>query len=804
MAGPLDRAYVEITAQLDTRQMQRAITTAGRAVEKDLTNSVRRAERGVSREGTRLGETAGTSFSNGLSDTLSSITSIKLPVAGFAVFGAALAATAASAIQLAAALAPAVGIIAALPSGIGVLAAGMTTLNVATLGVGDAFAAAFGDAEEFEAAMEGLAPSVQAAAQALRDMAPELDALRDRVQDAFFQDFDSVLNQLADTLLGPVSDGMTSVASAMNGVIQGLADVAASQTGIDFVSGSFATMAGIIERLQKPVALLFDALLSVGNAINEAFGAEAGAGLADLITRFAQFLDQAAASGQAVEWVNDALAVFQALGDIISPLVGIIASIGDAAAATGEGILGVFGQVLQTFDDFLASAEGQDVLISLFEALNTVGDAFATVLGNLAPALPPIIEGIGAILSVVAPLLGPLSELVGDVLIALAPILKLVANAIKPLIPPLTTIIELLGQILVDAINTLMPLIAPLLEVFGAQFTLWLDLIATGLEALAPAIGSLLEGLGPLIEALIPLISLFAELFEAVGPVLIPVIQALGEILLWVIEEIINPIVIPVLTFLIELLTVVLKGAVESTIQYFQDAGNGLKLILTSIGAFFSSIIQNIVNGFNILVASLKVAWALINANVFQPIKTGIRAVGTTISDTLTSIRGNWNSFVGFIQGIPSKISSSLRNLFSPLADGFRSAINSVIDGWNGLSFSIPSIDLGSLGSVGGFTVGTPNIPRLQEGGFTTNSGLAMLHPREMVLPLSNANGINALAAAMREAMSSNEASGGSMGDVSFIVQIGERELTDIVVEQVDASNQTMLRRARAGTRRAG
>ena len=173
-------------------------------------------------------------------------------------------------------------------------------------------------------------------------------------------------------------------------------------------------MAGILERLQEPLTLLFSSLLSVGTAINTAFGEDAGAGLAGLITQFATFLSTAASSGQAVEWVNNAITVFQQLGDILSPIVGILSSIGAAAQATGGNILGAFGNAIQTFDDFLASAEGSQVLVGIFNSLNTVGAAFGTVLENIAPALPPIIEGISGILGAVAPLIAPLSKLVGQ------------------------------------------------------------------------------------------------------------------------------------------------------------------------------------------------------------------------------------------------------------------------------------------------------------------------------------------------------------------------------------------------------
>jgi phage-related protein len=903
MAGPLDRAYVEITAELDTRQAQRAANAAGRAVENELTSGVSRAEQAMARQAAKVGETVGKTiadttgealgeglrrnasgrivdaqgrfvsaarasgevigdalaegvgdglengfkrdvngrlrdqfgrfvndggrggrdtgtafgdgFGEGLSATLSSIAGIRLPVSGFALFGGALAAAAASAIQLTAALAPAVGIVAGLPSVIGVAAAGMTTLNVATLGVGDAFASAFGDAEEFEEAMEGLAPSVQEAAQALRDMAPALDELRDRVQDAFFEDFDRVLVSLAETLLGPVSDGMTAVASAMNGVIQNLAVVATSQEGIDFVTQSFAIMAGVIDRLQEPLSLLFSSLLSIGTAINEAFGEDTGAGLANLITQFAAFLSQAAASGEAVNWIRDAMAVFSAIGDILSPIVGIFASIGAAASATGGNILGVFGQVLQTFDDFLASAQGQTVLITIFEALNTVGQSFATVLGNIAPAIPPIISGISNILGAVAPLLGPLSQLVGSVLTALAPILNVVAAAIQPLIAPLTEILELLGPLLVDAINTLMPVISLLAEVLGANLSVVVGVVGAVFEALAPIITAVLDALEPLIEALEPLFQLLGVVADLIGTVLEPIITALGAVLLWLVENVIVPYVIPIIEVLIDLLVLALGTAIEWVVQQFQQAGENLSMIFEFIKEKGEEHTQALIGAWNLLQAAFRTAWNHINNNVFTPLKNGIAIVKSTVLGHLNTLKTGWNTFVGFILNIPNRISGALSNMFSPLASGFRSAINSVIAGWNNLSFSIPSVEIPGVGTVGGGTINTPNIPYLARGGLVTGPTLAMVGEAgtEAVLPLEDSRVTDVLASALSRAgvtdRSGNESSSGTInavgqsGDNFFLVKIGERELTDIVVEQHNAMTRETMRRARAATGRS-
>lgn len=729
---------------------------------------------------------------------LSSITGVRLPVAGFAALGTAAAAAAAAAIQLGAALAPAVGIVAGLPAVVGVGAAAIGTLQVATAGFSEAMAAAFEDTEAFDVAIESLSPNAQAAAEAFRAAVPELQALQDAAQDAFFRDMDDAITAVAENLTGPLSEGMRTAAGEAGGLVTELLNVAASESGVSFVSSSFATLNGILAQLQEPVAALFTALLDLGTVVNTAFGGEeAGAGLAALIQQFADFIANATASGEALSWVNNALAVFDQIGAILSPIVGIISSIGSAAATTGGNILGVFGEGLQVFDDFLASAQGQDVLITLFEALNEVGASFGTVLTNIAPALPPIIEGISGILSAVSPLLGPLSELVGSVLTALAPILGVIASAIEPLIAPLTVIITLLGEILVQALDAVMPLIEILADLLSSSLGVALEVIGAVLQAVAPIFTVLFEALQPVIEALTPLFELLGVIADIVGTVLAPIIQVLGDILLWLVDNVIIPFVVPILENLIETLAVGLGQAIQGLQQNFELLGIGIEIIWNFIRDTIVARATDMQEGWQNLVDLFKVGWAILNSQVFTPIKNGINVVRDTVSNALSGIRSGWDSFVGFIKGIPGKISSSLSSLFSPLASGFRSAINSVISGWNNLSFSIPSVNVPGFGTVGGGTINTPNIPYLETGGFTTAQGLAMLHPNEMVLPLSNSNGINALADALRVA-----GVGGGEQPIQVVVQIGSETITSMVDTRINRNNETQLRRARVGTGR--
>lgn len=79
-------------------------------------------------------------------------------------------------------------------------------------------------------------------------------------------------------------------------------------------------------------------------------------------------------------------------------------------------------------------------------------------------------------------------------------------------------------------------------------------------------------------------------------------------------------------------------------------------------------------------------------------------------------ITSGFDILVGFITGLPDRIASAASGMFDGIKEAFRSAINFIIDKWNGLSFSLPSVDT-PFGNVGGFTLDTPNLRRLHTGG---------------------------------------------------------------------------------------
>ena len=86
---------------------------------------------------------------------------------------------------------------------------------------------------------------------------------------------------------------------------------------------------------------------------------------------------------------------------------------------------------------------------------------------------------------------------------------------------------------------------------------------------------------------------------------------------------------------------------------------------------------------------------------------------------------------------MPGRIAGAARGMFDGIWQAFRSAINMIVDGWNGLRFGIPEIDthIPGIGKVGGGDFGVPQIPHLAQGGLITATGLVYAHAGEAITP---------------------------------------------------------------------
>ena len=134
--------------------------------------------------------------------------------------------------------------------------------------------------------------------------------------------------------------------------------------------------------------------------------------------------------------------------------------------------------------------------------------------------------------------------------------------------------------------------------------------------------------------------------------------------------------------------------------------------------------------------------WPLLLAIITGPIGLAVLAITRHWDDIKAGATAVWqwikdkfNDLVSFFTGLPGRLSKTFAGMWDGILNAFRSVINGVIDLWNKLHFTLPKIDLGPLGSIGGGTVGVPSIPHLAQGGLMTSSGLVFAHAGEVITP---------------------------------------------------------------------
>jgi Flp pilus assembly pilin Flp len=179
-------------------------------------------------------------------------------------------------------------------------------------------------------------------------------------------------------------------------------------------------------------------------------------------------------------------------------------------------------------------------------------------------------------------------------------------------------------------------------------------------------------------------------------------------------------------------------------------AFNAVKTWLSKPGEWASSAKDAAEKAFNLLVTFVSNLGGRV-ANAIDDVGTWLRKPGVWADDAYDAATKAFNSLVTFIGGLAGRVGSAM----GKVASAIKAPINAVIDAWNGLSFTIPSIKVPGwdavkvLGktvlpgfggqTIGGGSWGFPNIPRLARGGVleTPTLFLGGERGREIVAPES-------------------------------------------------------------------
>lgn len=348
--------------------------------------------------------------------------------------------------NLAATLAPLSGLLIALPAVAGAGAIVLGTLKIGLSGVSDTLKAGMsGDLEKYNKGLEKLSPNARDATRALVGMKKPFDEIKKAVQDRLFAGVGDDLKLLGKVYLPELETRLPKVAASLSGFFGNFTGTAADKTR-PFFKGFRdlidATALGLA-RANNNVGPLTDAL---GNLFIVAapLARDLLGSIGSLTGRFADFINEAARTGELREWLQEALDTAQTFGQFLGNLGSIIGSVLGAANSAGGGLLGTLEELTRQVADFLKSAEGAAILETIFSAVAQIGGDLGRVLGAVLPA-------IGQAVAELAPHIPLLTAALADVLIAMV-----------PLLPPVTQLAILFLTNLTPAIVGLMPLLTTL------------------------------------------------------------------------------------------------------------------------------------------------------------------------------------------------------------------------------------------------------------------------------------------------------------------------------------------------------
>ena len=268
--------------------------------------------------------------------------------------------------------------------------------------------------------MEDIPESIRPAAQAFKDLKTPLKELQNFLAERAFAGTERAFASIGETIrrltpaFGPLGD-------AINRIVNGFADWAASDEGIRLMTGLIEKSAPIFERIVGIVGKVGKALLIAFN--NPKFQKALGdmlTGIEGLFDNFTEFVS----SDEFGTWIEQTAGVLESLGGLLSATSDMFSDLvtPEAYERTRKFLdnlaefmphLGAFLDILGRLDIFGIIAEA---LVALGDALSPLAEPFGRIAEALGEIITIAIDTWGEQLKGVAEALAPLADAFADFL----------------------------------------------------------------------------------------------------------------------------------------------------------------------------------------------------------------------------------------------------------------------------------------------------------------------------------------------------------------------------------------------------
>jgi phage-related protein len=573
--------------------------------------------------------------------------------------------------------------------------------------------------------------------QTMQEQLKELPVILENTGAALGQAFLPLVVAILPSVTGAfqgLATWITSNMPAIRSVVSGVG--AAIGTAFKLAASVVSVAIGIIG---GAIATLRPALAAVAGFIGELVGLFTDA--TDGSKTFGDDMREMTAAGDPLAAVI--LTVGSVLGTL-SAVFGVIASAVGSFLSDGSNVrdlLMALGIIVASVvvPPFIAWAAATVIALAPIIALGVAVFAVVKILdqlGLLGPIVNAVMTAIGAVFSwlgdnIVPALQGAIQGL-GDVFGAIAPLIQTVAGAVGSAFGAIATVVGTVISTIVSTISGAAGLISGAVGAIGVV----IRAIATVFLVIGTVVATVVGGIiGWLADQLRPAVQgagiVFNVVFGAISAVVTAVSNVIGGIINWIAKTIFPAASGAAKTMGSGIGTVFnVIGSVVKTV-----AG----VVSTILGAIGSVVFPVLKGAADALGRGIGIAFGVITTIVqgaLTIIKPITDAIGAAFQAMGAVISGVWDGVTGVIKGAINFVIS---------------LVNKFIGFLDGMQISVPTIDLGPLGKIGGFTIGLPYIspiPYLAAGGIVDRPTLAMIgegNKREAVVPLDSPAGRNLL-----------------------------------------------------------
>ena len=587
---------------------------------------------------------------------------------------------------------------------------------------------------ELAAAMKNLyAPTNQAA-----------DALKEVGVSAFdekgnFRDFNTVVNELYDSLNALGDDGLpkytdaqkTAIAQTIFGIQGFNAYNQMVVTSTEKQEEWAAALADSTGEASKQYATMTDNLQGDLDILGSAFdGLKIAIGdeLMPTMREFVQFGSDGLARLTEAFNIGGIEGAFGELGTILSEalvkltgflpkaieiggrlLSSILQGISDHAGEIMAAAVEVVTKLVQAIIDNAPLVLRTGITI-LTELVKGVGNALPTLIPAAVSAVitlaETLIDNVGVMIDAAVTLFSGLAEgIVNAIPIIIQALPKLIESILTAIVENLPVIIEagvsILNALLdgiMEALPVLLEYIPTLIETVISIITENLPLIIeTGVTLLMSLVQGIMEALPELIGYIPTIVQTICTLVVDNLPLIIETgIQLLMQLLNGIIDALpeligyIPTIIDSIVAAITELLPIIIETGIQLLISLVQGIINALPQLIASAPRLISSLVNGITQNLpQIIQSGVKLVIALVQGiiqNLPQILQAAVKLIGELV-------RGLISCIPQIIQSAVQMGGELVKNLFKTISDGFKSVVSigkDLVSGiWNGISSSL-------------------------------------------------------------------------------------------------------------------